>query len=174
MLGEVDQLIVNAATGARSLDSEQLLRVREHVSSAGFSSSRYLVGGRLEGIIWNSQALRRTDELTAAEVHYLRHGVLREEWPRGTTLEGYLQSLRGVILDPTSGLLTSIWHDRVWHLSILRRSGPVRGPEGHEWLLVEYEVATGRWTTAFQLDDGPTFLTADRRRKEQRWLRQPQ
>jgi hypothetical protein len=174
MLGNVDRLIVSAATGASALDSERLLLIREHVSGAGFSASRYLVGGRLEGIIWNGQALRRTDEPTAAEVHYLRHSVLRKEWPRGTTLKGYLRSLREVILDPASGLLTSVWHHRVWHLSILRRSGPERGPEGHEWLLVEYEVEAGRWTTAFQLDDGLAFLMADRRRKEQRWLQQPQ
>jgi hypothetical protein len=145
-----------------------------HVAHAGFRPSfRYPVGGRLEGLVWQGRPLTRTDVITVAEAHYLRHVVARREWPIGTTPGQYLDSIRAVTLDPDSGLLVSRWHDRVWHLSVVRRSGPLRGPQGHEWLTVEYDVRAGYWTTAFQLAGGLPAYVGDPRRRDQRWLRQP-
>lgn len=38
--------------------------------------------------------------LRAAQAHYIRHALGVEEWPTGTTLQDYLESVREVVLDP--------------------------------------------------------------------------
>jgi hypothetical protein len=173
-LAEADRLILDAATGGRLLGPEELDRVVTHVAHAGFRPSfRYPVGGRLEGLVWQGRPLARSELVTVAEAHFLRRVVARQEWPIGTTLDHYLDSIRAVTRDPGSGLLVSRWHDRVWHLSIVRRSGVLRGPRGYDWLAVEYDVAAGYWATAFQVERGLAAYAADPRRREPLWLRQP-
>ena len=173
-LVEPDRLIVEAATGARELSPDELRRVLEHVAGAGFHpAANAPAGGRLAGLVWQGRVLRGSDRLTAAEVHYLRHTVAQQEWPPGTTLDDYLTSVREVILDPTSGALTSRLSGQFWQLALVRRSGALRGPEGYEWLMVEYRVELGHWTTAFQLRDGLPAVTANPERQRQRWLRHP-
>jgi hypothetical protein len=173
-LPEADRLILRPATGGLPLRPEELDRVVAHVASAGFRPcSRYPAGGRLEGVIWQGRPLGRTDTLTVAEAHYLRHVLVRQEWPVGTTLGQYLSSIRDRVVDPACGLLVSRWHDRVWHLSVVGRSGSLRGPGGYEWLAVEYDVGAGFWVTAFQVERGLAAYVGDRRRKEGLWLRQP-
>jgi hypothetical protein len=171
---EPDRLIVEAATGARELTPDELRRVLEHVAGAGFTPAPDTrVGGRLAGIAWQGRTLRGSDRLTSAETHYLRHVVAQQEWPPGTTLDEYLTSIHEVILDPASGALTSRFSGQFWQLALVRRSGALGGPEGYEWLMVEYRVELGHWTTAFQLRDGLPAVTANPERQRQRWLRHP-
>ena len=171
---EPDRLIVEAATGARELTPDELRRVLEHVAGAGFTPAPDTrVGGRLAGIAWQGRTLRGSDRLTSAETHYLRHVVAQQEWPPGTTLDEYLTSIREVVLDATSGILVSRMFDHYWQLTAVRRSGPFRGPRGHEWLMVEYRVGLGHWVTAFQPERGLALIAQGPARQGQRWLRQP-
>jgi hypothetical protein len=173
-LVEPDRLIVEAATGARELSPDELRRVLEHVAGAGFHpAANAPAGGRLAGLVWQGRVLRGSDRLTAAEVHYLRHTVAQQEWPPGTTLDDYLASIRDVVLAATSGILVSRMFDRYWQLTAVHRSGPFRGPRGHEWLMVEYRVGLGHWVTAFQPEGGLALITQGPARQGQRWLRQP-
>ena len=112
------------------------------------------------------------DRLPPAVVHYLAHVANFQEWPSGTSLEQYLESLRQVILDSTAGVLLSTFRDKGWHLTFVRRSGVWLGPDGWEWLMVEYNVALGRWVTAFQLRAGLDELDKPIR-GARRWLREP-
>lgn len=169
---EVNRLILDAATGARRLTPEELRSIIEHVAQAGFDpTEREQAGGRLAGIEWQGQTIRGRDWLSPSEAHYLRHVVVQREWPVGTTLQGYLDSIAQVITDRRSGVVTSQYQG-AWQLAILRRSHELRGSEGAAWILVDYRVALGRWVTAFQPREGLAVL----RRPERggvRWLRRP-
>jgi hypothetical protein len=168
----VDRLILEAATGARQLSQDELRHVLQYVAQAGFDPhARETVRGPLAGIEWGGRILRGVDRLPPAERHYLRHAVLRAEWPAGATLADYVESIRGVILDGTSGVFTNRYQG-AWHLGVVRQSRELRGPRGYEWVLVQYRVALGHWVTAFQLRDGLAEL-AKPQWDQVRWLRQP-
>lgn len=169
-LSAIDRLILEAATGARRLPRSELLQVRAQVARAGFApGAQARAGGALAGILWQGRPLTGSDRLTPAEVHYLRHVVLKREWPNGTTLQDYLHGIAEVVLDPTSGVLTSRYYG-AWQLTF--DSGRLRGPEGYEWVLVDYRVELGHWVTPFQPGQGLLELRSPQR-EEVRWLQQP-
>ena len=85
--------------------------------------------------------------------HWLLHVVVRREWPDGTTLAAYVESLRAVILDPDSGIFIN-WYARDLSLGFIRESREFRGPDGYDWVLVQYRVSIGHWTTGYQPRDG--------------------
>jgi len=123
------------------------------------------------GVIWQGRTLTGRDLLPPAEVHDSRHVVLRREWPPGATLSDYLTSIRDVILDGRSGVLTSRYQ-RAWQLAVVRHSESLRGPAGFPRVLVGYRLATGHWVTAFQPEQDLAALR-DPRREDVRWLRPP-
>lgn len=169
---EVNRLIVEAATGLRRLTGDELRRVLTHVAQAGFDPAPTArAGGRLAGLIWRGRTLRGSDRLTSAEVHYLRHVVARAEWPRDTTFDGYLASIRATIPDQRNGVLISKYQ-AAWQLTVLCRSGDLRGPDGFDWILVDYRVGLGHWVTVFQPARGLLELQSPRR-SDVRWWRRP-
>ena len=169
---EANRLIVEAGSASRELSGAELQRVLEHVARVGFQSATPAKASRLGGIVWQGRVLRASERLPSAEVHYLRHAVAEQEWPPGTTLAGYLQSIRDVILDPRSGVLVSQLEGE-WQLTVVRQSGPLRGPAGYEWVMVDYRVSITSWVTAFQLRRGLDEITGSARRQGVRWLRRP-
>ena len=153
-----DDLILLAASGARELTPADLRRVLAHVAAAGFDPEAWeRAGGRLAGLGWQGRVPRGGDQLSPAEAHYLRHVVARREWPCNTALEAYLTSLSDLVLDPASGVLVCRYEGIV-HLTVVRESGSLRGPEGEDWVLLDYRVASGRWVTAFQPREGLRIL----------------
>lgn len=171
---EVHQLIIDAAAGARQLTAGELRRVLAHVAHAGFDpNATEQARGRLAGIEWQGRILRGSDRLAPAEAHYLRHVVVRQEWPVGTSLSEYLRSIEQVVLDERSGVLVGQYQvDGNWQLTVVRRSGSPRGPGGFDWIVVDYRVATGHWVTAFQPEEGIERIQGGER-KDSRWLRPP-
>ena len=168
----VGQRILQAATGAQSLSSSERREVLAHVARAGFDPAALeQVRGRGAGQVWAGRALLASDRLPPAEAHYVRHVLVGREWPTGTTLQQYVDSLRWLILDPASGAFTSRYAGS-WQLGVVRRSGPLRGPEGHAWVLVEYRLATGHWVTGYQPAQGLRELRTPAR-QEMRWLHRP-
>lgn len=169
---EVDARILEAARGDRRLATDELNRVLVHVARAGFDPSALeTVRARLTGLVWHGRTLQGTDRLPPAEAKFLWHVVTRQEWPAGTALDGYVQSVRRVILDPTSGVVTNRYQGE-WSLAVVRESRELRGPRGYDWMLVQYRVARGHWTTAFQPRDGLEELQ-NPGWSDVRWLRQP-
>lgn len=127
--------------------------VREHIAQAGFDPVPDRRGR------------------TAAERHFRKHVEQLKEWPEGTTLRGYLDSARRVILDTQSNLLVSRYQG-FWQIAAVRSSGDLRGPHGSDWVVVEYRLGLGQWVTAYQPDDlEQDFLKASPR-QEIRWLKQ--
>lgn len=110
-LSEADELILEAATGARELAQAKLQMVLEYVAQAGFDPAA-------------------------------------------------LERVRGRLARTN------------WSLTIVRESRELRGPRGHEWVLVQYRVNWGHWVTAYQ----PLLGLAELRNpnwSDVRWLRQP-
>ncbi len=148
MVGRVpvaaDALLLAAATGARRLSAQELAIVLAHVAQAGFDpQARERARGQLAGLVWRGQVLEGSTLLPPVERHYLKHVLVQREWPEGTTLERYTESIRAVVLDPASGVATRCYEGRAWQLSIVRRSGALRGPADHQWILVDYRPETG-------------------------------
>jgi hypothetical protein len=171
-LAKADRLILAAARGSRRLARRELQRVLEHVAQAGFDpAARERARGRLSGIVWQGRTLQGDDMLSPAEVHYLGHVILRQEWPAGTDLAEYIESARAIVLDRASGVFSSRYQG-AWQLGVVRRSGNLRGPLGSDWVLVEYRLATGHWTTVYQPARGLQELQ-EPRRSHVRWLRRP-
>ncbi len=169
----LDRHILEASRGERQLTPNSLGEIQKHVAHAWYNLTWKLrISRELVGTQWRGRVLQPGDELTTDVVHYLKHAVVRQEWPPGMAFAAYRESLRDVIRDPDSGLLTSTYRDKGCHLSIIRRSRELQGPGGYEWLLVEYRVSTGNIATAFQLEEGLEYLKRFGR-SEQRWLRRP-
>ena len=168
---EIDRLILDAATGRRRLTDDELQRVLEQVARVGFDpNARERVRGRLAGQVWRSQVLRGSDLLPPAEVKYVWHVLKRREWPDGTTLEDYVERIRQVILDLTSQIFTSRYQV-AWQLSVVRDSGQLRGPNGTDWILIEYRVETGHWVTAYQPHKTLEDELRNPKRDNLQWLR---
>lgn len=109
--------------------------------------------------------------MPSAEVHYLRHVIAQREWPVGTTLSQYIDSIQEVVRDARSGVVISEYQG-VLQLTVVCLSGSFRGPDGDKWILVDYRIALGYWTTAFQPSEKLDVLRGPDRRII-RWLRRP-
>jgi hypothetical protein len=169
----VHRLILDAATDpARHLTVRELERVLRHIAGAGFDPlALERVRGNLVGLSRpDGSEVQRGERLAPAEAHYLRHVVAQREWPAGTALADYVASLPPLIADPDAGALVGRFQG-VWQVTIVRQSRELRGPDGHQWLVVEYRLPRGHWMTAHQLRDGLGQL--GRGREDVRWLRTP-
>jgi hypothetical protein len=120
-------------------------------------------------VAWASAPWQRS--AYSAEIHYLKHAVVGQEWPAQTTLEAYLASIRDVILDSRSGLFTSRYFGE-WQLGIVGRSSAPESAGPPTFILVEYRLSIGHWVTAYRAEAGLRALD-DPNREELRWLRRP-
>lgn len=172
----VVQLILELVTGARQgVSGQELQRIREHVAAAGFGPTMtYPADIRVVGLIPPSGGtpLRRRDPVNVGEVHYLRHVVAQREWPFGTPLSAYYASGVNLALDRRSGVLVSIVGRFGIHLAIVGRAGRRRGTGGFTWMMVEFRLQTGYWSTLLQLREGLEHFN-DPTRSGKRWLRLP-
>jgi len=169
---DVDQLILDLGLGARRATGQDLEIIRRHVSAAGFNPlATFPADRRVAGLRRaNGQVIQRGDPIPTAELHYLRHVVDQQEWPMGTTLAQYEQSLSDLALGLRVGILLSEHSLFGWHVTIIGRSGVMRGPGGRDRVVVEYRVRIGSWATGYQPREGLQFANA---RLRKRWLRLP-
>lgn len=171
----VHRLILAAAIDpARQLTEEELTRIVRHIAGVGFDPNAL---ERARGNIVDTPrpgggTVQTGARIPPEEAHYLRHCVKQREWPAGTTLPAYRTSIRAVVLDARSGLLINRYQG-AWQLAIVRESLALRGENGHQWMLVDYRLKLGHWTTAHQLEHGLSSLGPPRR-EQIRWLRLPQ
>jgi hypothetical protein len=155
----------------RDATHDEIQLIRHHVARAGFDPDALeRVRGRGAGIRWRGRTLRGRDMLPPAEVHYIRHVLSRPEWPRGTTYEQFLASVRKTVLDDDSGVFLSQYQER-WQVGFLGESRELRGPLGKEQILIDFRLQLDHILTAHQisLED----LLAQQHRTGFRWLRTP-
>jgi hypothetical protein len=160
----------------RAVAAGELERILWHVATRGFEPVMQPIYPYAVGVNYGGRTLKVSDELPADEQHYVKHVLWQQEWPVGTTLEQYKQSLIDVIVDPASGLLLNRFQGRFWHLTILRRSGPLQGQGVQDWVVVDYRGGTaaqpGHVKSAYQVQDAPRAVTISlMQRQKRRWLR---
>lgn len=167
---QVDLVAMIAADEGRPFTREEERFVREGVAGAGFDpEGKEKVKGDLAGLRYRGRVLRRGETMPTEERHDATHVVQEGQWPQGTTKEGYVASLRDVVLDPETRILYSRRGARK-HLGFVRRSGDLEGLEGREWVWVEYRLETGHWMTGFQRRRSPEEIAAETNREDTRWL----
>lgn len=165
----VDDLIRIAGIGLRELTPGELERVARHVATVGFSTTEMMrVRTSIRGQVWNGKRLEIGDMIPTDVGHYLKHVVVNQEWPDGTTLGDYKRSLREVILDPSSDVFVSKYND-AWQIGFIRESRNWRGTNGYGSILVEYKVQYGYLVTGYQPEDVVIQLAKDR--ESFQWIR---
>ncbi len=147
---EVRRLLLAAVANQHHITDVELNEIIGHVADAGFDPmARETARRPLQGQVWRGQRINAKTRLPPEVRHWLLHACVNREWPPGTTLRDYTNSLRQVVLDPDSGTFINQYKGEL-SLGIIRETRELRGPGGYAWLLVQYRVATGHWTTAFQ------------------------
>lgn len=165
-----DELIKVAGLGLRELKPGELDRVIRHVAAAGFDPNGLeRAGGRLAGFEWNGEILKGSSMMPPGVAHYLRHAVVGREWPDGTSIEGYFESLRNIIVDKTSGIIVHKIGNE-WQIGFINQSGKWQGIEGGDIIFVEYRVSTAHWVTGYQPKDIDKIFS-DPKWSELRWIR---
>ncbi len=151
---DANDLIRAVSASDRPVTETELNRILDHVARAGFDEhAREAARGPLRGQMWQGQPVIGNTRLPPTVRHWLLHVQVKREWPLGTSLAGYVDSLRQVVLDPDSGVFVNTYSGEI-SLGIMRESRDLRGPDGYGWILVRYRVATGHWTTGFQPEAG--------------------
>ncbi|NPV86000.1 MAG: hypothetical protein HPY45_08340 [Anaerolineae bacterium] len=166
----VSDLIRAVGFGLRELSNDELQKIVEKVAKAGFNREHTsLVKPEMAGLVWKGKPLEVGERLPADEWHFVKHVLARQEWPEGTSLDEYLESLRTVIRSPENGIMISKYQCVYWQIAFIADSGQWRGVGGSDFILVEYRDGYGFWVTGFQPVDLQKQLQVHR--SEIRWLR---
>ena len=103
-----------------------------------------------------------------------KHGTHVEdnlEWPRGTTPDEYLESLRAITLDGRSGLFLEYSEDdedwTAYMVGRVRRAW--RGTSSAGWIVVIFNADRSLWVTGFQPERGIDYVTD----RDGFWARSP-
>lgn len=166
----IDELVKKAQSG-EDLNNTELKQLAQAVANSGFPSApqRVTVDSGLAGVEWNGKKLKLGDRIPSDHWHYLKHVVVQKEWPAGTTYEDYIRQTKEVITDPTSGILISK-AGRHTQISFVRKTGKMRGSNGHKWTMVDYRPRVHSVMTSFQPEKGLNHTR--RRRKNRKWIRE--
>src|SRR5690348_4030023 len=144
---EATRLLQAVVAGHHQITDGELDTIVEYVATAGFDpAAREAARGSIAGQVWQGQLINARFRLPPEVRHWLLHVRVNQEWPIGTTLQEYTDSLRRVVLDADSGVFINRYKGEL-SLGILRETRELRGPGGYDWILVHYRVATGHWTT---------------------------
>ena len=172
MRSGIDQLILDIIADVHRLTGRDLEEIRRHVAQAGFDPTVTLPADpRIAGLRRaNGGLIQVGDLIPTAELHFLRHVVRQQEWPIRTSQAQYEHSLADLTASLRVGILLRQVAHFGWHVTIVGRSGRLKGPSGADWMIVEYRVSDGRWVTGYQPRDGLLFAN---RRVRRRWLRLP-
>lgn len=166
----VSDLIRVAGLGLRELSDDELRKIVEKVAKAGFNREHTsLVKPEMAGLVWKGKPLEVGERLPADEWHFVKHVLARQEWPEGTSLDEYLESLRAVIQSSESGIMISKYQGIYRQIAFVANSGQWRGVGGSDFILVEYRDGYGFWITGFQPVDLQKQLHVHR--SDIRWLR---
>lgn len=166
----IDELVEDLLLTGRDITDSELHDLRRVVAAAGFSPDAVTrAGPKLSGMVWGTRSLRSNDWVPNDIQHYLLHVVVHQEWPVGTSLDEYVESLRDAVLRE-DGPVALDERFGVHRLSMYGRSGRWRGPFGSEWIMVGYNIGYGYWATGFQ-PDVEHFRVQQREGTGRRWLR---
>ena len=124
------------------------------------------------GQAWSGGIIQRRDRIPAAERDFIKH-ARAGEWPTGTSLADFVQSLQAAIIDETGGIFLDRSERGSLELTFISSLESVQGPAGSGWVMVGFDVDYGWWTTAFQPVDGPRYVVDRSTSGVGRWIKAP-
>lgn len=164
-------LVRDIGETGRGITDEELRRLRTGLSAAVVAAPNLArVDDDLGGLLWRGRILTGDEWLPRLEAKFLKHVVLREEWPDRTTLDAYTISLTNAVQDANAG----VYLDRdleAWRMTFVARSRSSRGPAGGPYMLVVFLAEKGFWVTGYQPEEEGRSIRPDRLMQGGRWLR---
>jgi hypothetical protein len=147
---EADSLIKTLIEMRRDATSGEIALIRHRLREAPFSNQSLRVPPRERGLAY--QGVELTDRADAGIVHLIRRVLIDEQWAYGTTLEEYLEDLRGVAADPSARLLVyDSGRGPVTGILGANNCPPPRlGPRPQPFIYVVYAVNRSRIITGYQ------------------------
>ncbi len=147
------------AARARRQRQDYVDAVHAPVLQALRNPNRYLEQDELERLVrlvqeqgwdpWERRDPTRAGPDPGQE-HYDRHVREGLEWPVGTTRREYDASIRRVIGDRSTDIFLSLYEGDPRVTFHSRTLDSERGPEGEDYIVVDYSIREARWMTAFQ------------------------
>lgn len=158
----------------QAVTTEEIRMVRDVVARRGYDpagTKRTL--GRMTGQTWSGGIIAAGDAIPTAERDFILHARINQEWPTGTSLNEFIESLRSAVLDPDGGVFLAPSSRGGYELTFIARKANLRGPSGSGWILVGYEVDDGWWMAGFQPSSGMNYVEGRTRLRSGRWLKSP-
>lgn len=166
----VDELINDLIRTGREISDAECRALREAIAAVGFDPAAIVrAGTEVVGTIWQGHVIASHDRFPNDMRHYLRHVIAGREWPSGTLIHEYLQSLQEAVSDEDGAILLEQF-PLVRRLTFLGRSGRWRGPSGGRWILVGYNLGYGYWVTGYQ-PGRDRILSLQTEGPDRQWLR---
>lgn len=164
-----EQLMKVIAAGKRSLTSDELVKVVDHIADAGFDTRLNVkTPKKFDGFVVNGQALRTGDMISNGYSHHAKHIIEKLEWPTQISYTEYVDDLRKVIKDKQSGIVSASFHGetQLYFLGKLPWSKP------DEPILVSYRLSQNKWMTGHLLIE-PLDIFLDKL-ENKTWIRKIQ
>ena len=94
-----------------------------------------------------------------------------EEWPRDTTPEEYLESLRAAVLDTRGGIFAEYSEEENdWTIYFVGRARRAwQGANSRGYIVVIFNADRSLWITGFQPERGFSYVD----RRDGHWIRRP-
>ena len=115
-------LVRDIGESGRDITDEELKRLRTHLAAVALVRPTVArVDDEAGGLMWEGDILKGGDWIPRLEAKYLKHVVLNQEWPDGTTIEEYAESLAETVRDPTGGVYIEL-DEETWKVTCVARS----------------------------------------------------
>lgn len=152
-----DLTLLLFALGMRDIPEHEFPDLFETIASRGLDTKTLYVRGEYKG-------------MTSAEMHYHKHVLDRGEWPAGTSYASYIASAAHVVRNP-GYVFSSLFKKRHWQVAFVTHSNRVLTDYKLPFVMVEYRIGYGFWSTAHQPDDLTIEqIVVSEKRSNVRWL----
>ncbi len=177
-LGDVQtiaRLVRDLGESGRPGSDDEIRQLRTYFAEVGLHRRPNIARAddEIDGWEWEGRPVRGGEYIDRLVAKFLRHVEFGQEWPIGTTVEQYVESLERVIRTPNGGVYLE-WFDELcdaWRLAFVAPSRRWRGPGGDAYILVTFLADEGRWLTGFQPPRARTYVARHQEERSGRWLR---
>jgi len=165
-----EELIKFASLDLRPLTNKEIGKVTSFVAERGFNDNLLeKAGGRLTGLEWEGNTIRGSNMMGTGVVHYLRHVIAGNEWPAGTTLEEYYDSISQVVQDKQTKVFISRYSGEL-QVGFTREAGKYAGTKSSGLFFIEFRLSTGSLVTANQAKIFDDIINAVER-SDLKWIK---
>ncbi|MED0680577.1 minor capsid protein [Aneurinibacillus thermoaerophilus] len=153
----VDQLIMKVINEKRQLTAEEIVLIQSHMKTAKFASRLVRTKPTILKLAAEMNIQAQGKKLPSDIVHWLKHAVYEQQWPKNTTLDDYLSDLQAASSDQNAHIMTYIYKTEpfIAFLSLAKEAGL----NGEQFIYVVYSAKYGRITTGLKVDNVEKFLS---------------